>query len=265
MAKALYIEATSGIAGDMMVGALLDLGLPELVLRDALSRLPIQGYEIEISNVYKHSLQATKFDVRLTEPQPGHRHWRDIQEIYRCADLDTSIRQRALSMFLALAKAEAQAHQCSIEEVHFHEVGAVDCILDITATALGLAYFDIDLVTSSTVAVGSGQVNTAHGLLPVPTPATMNLLVGAPTQVGVEGYELTTPTGAAILATFAQAYEEKATDYVVERVGYGAGTYDLQQPNVLTLYLGQRLCRPQWKVEAPYIFGTSKRIPLDEW
>lgn len=265
MSKALYIEASSGIAGDMMVGALLDLGLPEVVLRDTLSRLPVTGYEIEISNIRKRSLQATKFDVRLTEPQPAHRHWRDIREIYRRADLEPQVRQRALSIFLALAEAEAQAHQCSIDEVHFHEVGAVDCIVDITATALGLAYFDVDLVTASAIAVGSGRVRTSHGELPIPTPATVHLLAGAPTQVGVEGYELTTPTGAAILATFVQGYEEKSSDHVVERVGYGAGTYDLPQANVLALYLGQRLHRPQWKVEAPYIFGTSKRIPLDEW
>lgn len=257
MRKAVYIDAHSGIAGNMLAGALVDIGVPLEYIRAELAKLPVGGYEIETRKVNKRGITATYFDVQMRGEQPGHRHLPDILKILREADLAPEVQQRAASVFWQLAIAESQAHQVRPDDVHFHEVGAVDCIVDIVTCALGLVYLEVETMICSALATGSGTVEAAHGTMPIPAPATAALLQGVPTTVGTDGYELTTPTGAALATTFADHFDVMPHGFVTDRVGYGAGTYDLAASNTLGLYLGYLLPTPQWRLDGPYIFGTN--------
>ncbi|MCI5837014.1 MAG: DUF111 family protein [Veillonellaceae bacterium] len=267
MSKALYWDTASGIAGNMLAGALISLGVPEIWLRQELAKLPLDGYEIEIENVNKRGIAATYFQVHLTKEQPAHRHLPEILDIFRETAWDVTVKQRAASVFWQLAYAEAQAHQIPPERVHFHEVGAVDCIIDISTAALGLTYLDADTVLAGAPATGSGTVEAAHGTMPIPAPATAALLRDVPTMLGTAGYELTTPTGAALLRTFASKIGAKPARFVGDRVGYGAGSYDLPVPNVLAVYLGYTLPELGTQTPAPHIFGDNSRVKIhtDEW
>ncbi len=257
MKKAIYIQAHSGIAGNMLAGALIDLGVPQPHIETELAKLPVGGYRLEVNKVNKRGITATYFDVQFTEPQPAHRHLPEILRILRESELTDDVKQRAASVFWQLALAESEAHQIAPEEVHFHEVGAVDCIVDIVSCAVGLSYLEAETIICSPLATGSGTVEAAHGTMPIPAPATAALLRGVPLTVGTEGYELTTPTGAALATTFAAGYGVMPRGFVTDRVGYGAGTYDLSVSNTLGLFLGYLLPKTDWKIEGPYIFGTD--------
>lgn len=234
-----YFDCFSGISGDMAIGALLDAGLSFEALRTQLAALNISGYALAAEKVKKHGIAGTKFHVDVHDPGPHHRRLRDIEAILRASRLEGQIQERALAVFARLAEAEAIIHHTAVDDVHFHEVGAVDSIVDITGTVIGLHTLGVQRVLASPVNVGAGFVRAAHGVLPVPPPATAELLKGAPTYARGQDGELTTPTGAALLATLAEAFGPLPA-LCVEQIGYGAGSKDLPHaPNLLRVFIGE--------------------------
>lgn len=234
-----YFDCFSGISGDMTVGALIDAGANFAEIRAQLARLNVPGYELTIEKVIKQGIGGTKFHVHVQDPGTRHRRLSDIAALLQASGLEPSIQERTLAVFTRLAEAEATIHQTTVEEVHFHEVGAIDSIVDITGAVIGLRLLGVQRVLASAVNVGSGFIRAAHGVLPVPGPATAELLKGIPTYARGPDGELTTPTGAALLATLAEGFGP--LPYLqVERIGYGAGTKDLPQaPNLLRVFVGE--------------------------
>jgi len=248
----LYCDCFSGISGDMFLGALLDAGLPVEHLADQLKRLNLPEFKgVTVERVHKGALAATLLKLDVLEDNKGatqdthdrYRHLNDIQKIIETSDLAEIVKEISLKIFYKLAEAEAKVHGCRVEEVHFHEVGAVDSILDIVGAAIGLQYFNIHSVYASALPLGTGLVKTQHGLLPLPAPATLELLrsVQAPIVSSPTKVEMVTPTGAAILAelaTFAQP------NMRLQHVGIGAGRRDLDWPNVLRVLIGEEDSSP---------------------
>ena len=253
--KILHLDLFSGIAGNMFASALLDLGLSQKDLEADLAGLGVE-HELEVTRVERGALSARYLHVRVPGVAPGHhhdhhhhdhgshgegsggRHYLEICDVLESAELREPVRRRALSIFSALAEAEAKIHGVTVEQVHFHEVGAVDAIVDVTAAAIGLDRLGVDRVTASPVALGEGQVETAHGLLPLPAPATLELLKGIPTVPGHVQWETVTPTGAAILRTIADDFGPMPA-MTVDAVGLGAGNERKGAlPNVLRAVLG---------------------------
>jgi uncharacterized protein (TIGR00299 family) protein len=237
--RILYLDCFSGIAGDMLLGALLDLGLDASILKQKLKSLPLKGYTLHTRAVLRQGISGTKFDVRIAK---GHHHrgWKEIQQILNGADLDGDVREKALQIFKRLITAEARIHRVPMQKVHLHEVGAVDAIVDIVGAVIGLK----ELLGSqgrlwvSPLHLGKGRVKIAHGTFPIPAPATAELLKGIPVQAGpVEG-ELVTPTGAAIVSTLAAGFGPMPP-MKMEAIGYGAGTRQYEDhPNMLRAVLG---------------------------
>jgi pyridinium-3,5-bisthiocarboxylic acid mononucleotide nickel chelatase len=234
-----YFDCFSGISGDMTVGALVDAGANFEELRAQLATLNVPGYELAVEKVTKQGIAGTKFHVHVYAPGTQHRRLRDIEAILHGSELASRIQARALEVFTRLAEAEAIIHRTTVDQVHFHEVGAIDSIVDITGTAIGLDLLGVQRIRASAVNVGAGFVRAAHGVLPVPGPATAELLKGAPTYARGHDGELTTPTGAALLATLAESFGP-LPHMCVEQIGYGAGTKDLPQaPNLLRVFIGE--------------------------
>ena len=247
----LYYDCFSGISGDMHLGAMIDLGVDPHHLLGELQKLDLEGYEIKISRDQKSGISGTRVDVLLAEDPGdredahghlhGHAHHRrldDIKRIIDSSDLDPKIKDRSLRMFQKLAEAEAKIHSKPVSEVHFHEVGAVDSIIDIVGAAICIEYFKPDRIIASEVELGGGFVKCEHGTFPVPAPATAEILKGIPVRSGAVPFETTTPTGALILACnvneFAPLYGLK-----IKKTAYGIGHRDLEIPNVLRLYLAE--------------------------
>jgi len=275
--KILYLDCFAGISGDMMVGALLDLGLDLAALEAALGRLALDGYRLEANKVSRVGIQATQFKVILDGPMgrqladaefrevlPGqpepeehshhydhhhdddesvttpthHRSLREILALIEASSLSDRVKTTATHIFIRLGEAEAQVHGMPPAQIHFHEVGSTDAIIDIVGTAIGLELLGIERVYASALHLGSGFVRAAHGLLPVPAPATANLLTGVPVYTTAAKGELVTPTGAAIVT--ALAYEFGPMPLMVpQAVGYGAGSREREFPNVLRAHLGE--------------------------
>jgi len=238
--KIAYLDCHSGISGDMFLGALLDAGLTLASLKEMLAQLPINDYQLTLDPFADKGIHGSRFDVLLSEQKQPTRHFSDIAALYHASTLPQRIRETALAIFRCLAEAEATVHRSSIEEVHFHEVGAIDAIVDITGAAIGIEMLGITQLYASPLPLTHGHVKTAHGLLPVPAPATLEILrrVGAPWQPSSAEGELVTPTGAAILATLAR-FEKPMI--AIENVGYGFGRKRLPWPNCLRLCLGRDL------------------------
>ena len=234
-----YVDCFSGISGDMLLGALLDAGLPLDVLEGQLARLPLEGYRLQVRTVSSHGISGTKLDVLVDDgtAQP-ERKLADILRLIDASGLSPAVRRRAAAIFRRLAAAEARVHGTSVEEVHFHEVGAVDSIVDTVGAVIGLEALGVERVYASSLPLAGGTVRTRHGVLPLPAPATLELLaaVGAPTRAAPAEGELVTPTGAAILAELA-TFEQPSLR--VRRVGYGFGTREFPWPNALRLWLGE--------------------------
>ncbi len=233
-----YLDCHSGISGDMFLGAMLDAGFPLETLRQTLTGLPVSGYELKLEQFQDKGVRGARFDVTLAEQEQPARHFSDIVSLLQAATLVARVRERAIAVFRCLAEAEAVVHGSTLEEVHFHEVGAIDAIVDIVGAALAVETLGIETLYASALPLSSGHVKTAHGLLPVPAPATLEILrrVAAPWRpCPVEG-EMVTPTGAAILATLAR-FETPAIR--IERVGYGFGHKTFPWPNCLRLCLGR--------------------------
>jgi pyridinium-3,5-bisthiocarboxylic acid mononucleotide nickel chelatase len=235
--KIAYLDCHSGISGDMFLGAMLDAGLSLDTLRTGLATLPVTGYDLSTETVREHGIRGSRLTVVMAEQEQPSRHLSDIVAILEAATLPATVRKNALAIFQCLAEAEAAVHGTTLEEVHFHEVGAIDALVDITGAALAIETLGIAQLYTSPLPLSSGHVQTDHGLLPVPAPATLEILrrVAAPWKpCAVEG-ELVTPTGAAILATLAR-FETPAI--AIERVGYGFGRKHFPWPNCLRLCIG---------------------------
>lgn len=235
-----YFDCFAGAGGDMIVGALIDAGADFDALQAQLARLHLHGYGLRKETVRRGGMAATKFhvDVHHHHDHP-HRHLSDILAILKDADIPGRAKQRAETIFTRLAQAEAKVHGVTVEEVHFHEVGAVDSIVDIIGSCLALELLNVDRVFCSPIPLGSGTIHTAHGLLPVPAPATAELLKGAKTfDNGVKG-EATTPTAAAVFVTLAESFGHMPP-LAVQAVGYGAGTREGGPlPNLLRVFIAQ--------------------------
>jgi len=235
--KTAYLDAFSGLSGDMMVGALLDAGADAVALDHAMAGLGLHGYRISTRRKDVAGIAATKFDVEVLEAQP-ERHLSEIIAMINRAALTPRASRNAIAIFEALADAEAKVHRTTREHVHFHEVGAVDSIIDIVGTAWALDQLDIDSLLVSALPMGAGFARSRHGIIPVPAPATAELLAGFPVRLGDGPSEMVTPTSAAILKALARP-AASITNFEIERIGYGAGTKDFaDRPNVLRLMIG---------------------------
>lgn len=248
----LYFDPFAGISGDMTIGALLDAGLALRDLEAELAKIALTGYTLVAQKVLRAGIAATKFDVMI-EPEAHHHHsqhehvhaqghgraFSEIRRLIETSALSTWVKENALRAFTRLGEVEAQIHNQSIEEIHFHEVGAVDSIVDIVGTMVGLEKLGVRRFFSAPVNVGRGTVKTEHGILPVPTPAAAALLRQAPTYATEIRGELTTPTGAALLATLVERFGPQPPMRVT-RIGYGAGTRTYTDfPNALRLFIGE--------------------------
>ena len=242
----LYLECRSGISGDMTVAALLDLGATEEHLREELRKLPVDGYEIQVKKVVKSGLQVSDFDVILEHEAPAHTHdhmhthvhrsWADIEKMLLESDLKPRVKALSLQMFRTVAEAEAHVHGRSIAEVHFHEVGAVDSIVDIVGTAACLDEPNVNKDLVSELTEGCGHVHCQHGELPVPVPAVLEIAAAHHLtlhQMDQEG-EMVTPTGAAIAAL---SEGQCPGAYCVKKIGMGAGKREYKTTNILRAML----------------------------
>jgi uncharacterized protein (TIGR00299 family) protein len=236
--KLAYFDCFSGISGDMTLGALVDAGCSAELLRSELQALKVSGWELSTEKVWKNGMSATYVRVK-TEDHQKHRSLSTILEILESSPLAAPVRERASAIFQKLGEAEAYVHDAPIEKVHFHEVGAVDAIVDIVGACIGFHALGIERFACSPLNVGGGTAKMAHGVLPVPAPATARLLQGAPTFSNGVQRELVTPTGAAIVATLCDSFGPQPP-MTVSAIGYGAGTTDLEgQPNVVRIMIGE--------------------------
>ncbi len=237
--KIAYFDCFSGASGDMILGALLDAGLDLAHLQQELAKLGLSHYEIGKSAVVKNGISGSQALVHVEEDhhQHHHRHLADISAIIEESTLAAAVKKDSIRIFTRLAEAEAKVHNTTKENIHFHEVGAMDAIIDVVGGVIGLHALGIDAIICSPLHVGSGTVECAHGTLPVPAPATAELIRGKPAYAsGVQG-ELLTPTGAAILTTLADDFGP-LPPMTVERIGHGAGTADRSIANLLRVFIG---------------------------
>ena len=249
--KVLYFDCFAGAAGDMIVGALLDAGLPFEELKRALGSLAVEGWDVSVARVVKTGITATKFRVHehahVHDGGHGHDHQHDhghhsLDQIYAAinrSSLSDAGKARAIAMFGRLGEAESAIHGIPIDKIHLHEVGAIDSIIDIVGAVFAIEWFKADRIVVSPINVGSGMARTEHGVFPVPAPATVTLVKNAPVySTGIQS-ELLTPTGALILTEFASAYGP-VPPMTIEKVGYGAGDRDLKEtPNVVRVLVGE--------------------------
>jgi len=233
----LYLDMMAGIAGDMFLGALVDLGVPVEWLKRKLSAV-LDGFDLRTEIVFRHHLRAVNLYVDVTD-HVTHRHYTHIRQMIESADLPDQVRANALTAFKLIAQAEAHIHGKDIETVHFHEIGGIDSLVDIIGSFLALDYLGVDHVAATPVPLGSGTIKCAHGTIPVPVPATVAILKGLQVRGSDAKTEIVTPTGAAIVATLAPQFGGMP-DMQIEKVGYGAGKRDIgaSVPNLLRLVLG---------------------------
>jgi pyridinium-3,5-bisthiocarboxylic acid mononucleotide nickel chelatase len=245
--RMLYYDCAAGISGDMNLAAMLDLGVSPEYLRVELSKLGLdREFRLEVSRDARKGIAGTRVDVVVAQEEHGHGHnhghahrrLRDIEAIVEASTLSEPVRRTSLEIFRTLAAAEAKVHGTTLDEVHFHEVGATDAIVDIVGAAICRHSLEVDAVWASPVELGGGFVQCAHGRIPVPAPATVAILEGRPTTRGAVGEETATPTGAAILAVLADRFVETPA-MVVEKTAYGIGHRDPAIANVLRLQLAR--------------------------
>ena len=260
MQRILYFDCFSGISGDMTIGAMLDLGIDQAVFQKSLNSLGVDGYRLKISKRSARGIAATDFDVIVdsdtaAETHP-HRHLKDIIKIIKGSKIDKDAKALSIRIFETIATAEAAIHNMSVDRVHFHEVGAIDSIVDIVGAAVGISMLKPDRIIASPLHVGSGTVTCAHGVLPVPAPATLKILESVPVySTDVKG-ELVTPTGAAIIKNL-------ATDFMplppmtLEKTGYGTGKKDFGHLNALRLISGKSGVAADVNREFPVLLETN--------
>ncbi len=233
-----YFDCFSGISGDMTLGALLDLGVPLQWLQDTLTGIPLGGFDIRISSVYRSGIRGNQVAI-LVDDDPHERNFADIKTIIAKSPLSDTVKSTSTAIFKRLAEAEGTIHGCLPEQVHFHEVGGIDAMVDIIGTALCLEYLGINQVAASKIPLGKGFANCRHGKLPVPSPATVAILNDVPVYGTEIEHELVTPTGAAIISTLAQTFGS-LPEMRIQNIGYGAGERELEsRPNLLRIITGE--------------------------
>ena len=238
--RVLYYDCFSGISGDMNLGAMIDLGVDKEYLIGELKKLNLEGWELIAERDQRHGIFGTKVTVRQTRHEHAHRHLSDIESIINNSALDVRTKELSMKIFMKIALAEASVHQIPIGEVHFHEVGAIDSIIDVAGAAICFNTLDVDEVYVSPVELGSGFVNCDHGKLPVPAPATAEIIRGIPVKKGGVDFEATTPTGAAIIATLGTEFGQGSI-INIEKTAYGIGHKEHPVvPNLLRVFLGER-------------------------
>ena len=259
MPNAIYFDCFSGISGDMALGALLDVGLSLDTLRVELDKLQLDGWAIDAERGMRRYLSGTRALVQAPE-QATHRHLSDVQSIIDSSVLTPELKQRATHIFTLLAEAEGQVHGIPSGQVHFHEVGALDAIVDIVGVVAGLALLGINEVYASALPLGTGWTRAAHGALPLPAPAVLTLLAGAhaPLIPDDTPFELVTPTGAALLAGLA---EFRRPPMRIDRVGYGLGARELERPNALRVWLGET-ATGDWGLGTGNLSARSSQSPI---
>jgi uncharacterized protein (TIGR00299 family) protein len=237
-----YLDCFSGVSGDMILGALIDAGVPLQKLTRELSRLPLKGYTLKKKKVMRSGFSATKVDViRSAERRNAgmKRTWTDIDKIIKTSTLSDVIKEQGSSIFRRLFETEAKVHGSGFQNTHLHELGAVDCIVDVFGALIGFHHLGVDEIYASPLNVGGGHVNSLHGILPVPAPATSELLRGVPVFSSHVPFELTTPTGASIVTHLAREFISFPA-MTVSHIGVGAGERNIRRhPNVLRLYIGE--------------------------
>jgi len=241
--KIAYFDCFSGISGDMAVGALLDAGLKIETLEKELKKLGLSGYQLEVNKVVKKGISATKFKVKIKE-EGVERRFKDILTILEKSKLDEEIKKETKKIFFNITQAESKIHQKDIDRIHFHEIGGLDSIIDITSAVIGIKTLGIEEIHSSALPVGKGFVKCAHGIIPVPAPATLELLKNIPTYSGGIESEMITPTGAAIIGTLAKSFGERPL-MKIERIGYGAGEKEFSIPNLLRVSIGEKILKDE--------------------
>lgn len=244
--KTAYFDCFAGASGDMILGALLDAGLDIEILNGELGKLNLPGVHIEAGRITKKGISVTKAEVAGAQQSHGHgRHLKEIVNLIAASALPEKVRENSIRIFQRLAEVEAQIHNTTPEKIHFHEVGAVDAICDIVGAAIGFYFLGIESVCVSPLPLGGGFVQCQHGLIPVPAPATLGLLKGVPVYSSHIREELVTPTGAAILSTLADSFG-LVPPMKVDLTGYGAGSRELEIPNVLRLIIGETEKETAW-------------------
>jgi uncharacterized protein (TIGR00299 family) protein len=239
MKRILYYDCFAGISGDMNLGALVDVGVDAAYLERELGKLNIEGFRLEVEPGMRKGISGTKVTVVVDHPEnEKHRHLSHIEALINNSSLSDRIKKKSLAIFDLVAEAEAKVHNISKQQVHFHEVGALDSIADIVGAAICQEYLEVDEIQASPVQLGGGFVKCAHGMMPVPAPATAEIVADIPVKTGLVDYEATTPTGAAILAATVDRFESRM-ELVVLKTGYGIGQRDGEIPNVLRVYLAE--------------------------
>lgn len=239
--KIIGYDCFSGISGDMNLGAMIDLGIDKAYLNDELNKLNLPGWELLVQKDQRHGITGTKVTVNQTRHEHAHRHLSDIEKIIEDSALDDKTKELSVKIFMKIARAEATVHGISIDQVHFHEVGAVDSIIDVVGAAICFNALKVDAVHVSTVELGGGFVICDHGKLPVPAPATAEIIKGIPVKKGGVDFEATTPTGAAILATLGTNFNPDLA-IKIEKTAYGVGQKENQDvPNLLRVFLGETI------------------------
>lgn len=239
--KIISYDCFSGISGDMNLGAMIDLGVDETFLINELNKLNLKGWELIVQKDQRHGITGTKVTVKQTRHEHAHRHLSDIEKIINDSTLNNTTKELSKKIFMKIAVAEAKVHDISLEHVHFHEVGAVDSIIDIVGAAICYNALNVHGVHVSTVELGGGFVKCDHGKLPVPAPATAEIIMGLPVKKGGVDFEATTPTGAAILSALGTDF---STDLPlkIEKTAYGVGQKDSRDvPNLLRVFLGETI------------------------
>ncbi len=237
--KVLYYDCFSGISGDMNLGAMVDLGIDIGYLRSELEKLHMEGWELISEKSQRHGITGTKITVRQTRHEHVHRHLSDIEKIITGSALPDKVKELSMKIFMKIAQAEAAVHGIPLEVVHFHEVGAVDSIIDVTGAAICFVALGVEAVYVSEVELGSGFVNCDHGRLPVPAPATAEIIKGIPVRVGGVDFEATTPTGAAIVTALGTKFGT-GPELTITKTGYGIGHKEHPVvPNLLRVFMGE--------------------------
>jgi uncharacterized protein (TIGR00299 family) protein len=237
--KILYYDCFSGISGDMNLGAMIDLGVDPEFLRIELGKLNLPNWKLEVVDDQRHGITGTRVSVIQTKEEHVHRHLSDIEKIIKKSSLGAEVKATSMKIFMKIAEAEAKVHGIAPEEVHFHEVGAIDSIIDIAGAAICYHFLNPDAVIVSPLELGSGMVRCDHGLLPVPAPATAEIVSDIPVKTGGVGFEATTPTGAAIVTALGTKFTSQLQMKII-KTGHGIGQKDNPSvPNILRVFLGE--------------------------
>ena len=233
-----YFDCFSGIAGDMILGALIDLGVDIEFFKKEIKKLGLMDYSIDVKKAKKKNVTASDVIITINEKQQSHRSYKDIKKLIDESCLDDDVKDLSKKIFYNLAVAEGKVHNVDTDDVHFHEVGAVDSIIDIVGSVIGLKKLGVDQVFCSKLPLGSGFVNCSHGVIPIPAPATVELLRDVPVYQADVDHEMVTPTGAAVITTIADGFGEMPL-MKIKKVGYGAGKIKSKQPGLLRVFLGE--------------------------